>query len=234
VRLWIKAGPLTIRNNGGGTGNVRTLTGLDRVVATNEIVEFAYDGAVWREQNLRLSSAVLMDYTVAGAAVASIDTNAILGGNIPQTYNHLIVYLELRGTDAAVSISAPIQFNGDTGANYDYSGQYVSGGGGTGTLSGGVSATSLTMDQGTIAAAGSTASIASSIRMEIPWYRDTNWKRKALFTVDGMYDQAIGTREFALTGIGHWRNAAALTRIKVTPSASLWAIGSRMMIYGVN
>lgn len=58
VRLWIKAGPLTIRNNGGGAGNIRTLRGVDRQCATNEILTFVYDGALWREQGPGLGRGV--------------------------------------------------------------------------------------------------------------------------------------------------------------------------------
>lgn len=49
ARLWIKGGPLKIRDTGGGTGNLRLLGGADRVVPQNEIVSFVYDGTVWRE-----------------------------------------------------------------------------------------------------------------------------------------------------------------------------------------
>ena len=48
IRLLFQ-GALTVRNNGGGTGNIRTLSGGDRPVKANEIVVFNYDGAVWRE-----------------------------------------------------------------------------------------------------------------------------------------------------------------------------------------
>lgn len=51
LRLWIKGGPLTIANNGGGTGNIRTKSGSDRSCATNEIVCFTYDGTNWREES---------------------------------------------------------------------------------------------------------------------------------------------------------------------------------------
>jgi hypothetical protein len=50
VTLWIKGGPLTIRNNGGGTGNVRTASGLDVLCATNDTISFVYDGTVWRQK----------------------------------------------------------------------------------------------------------------------------------------------------------------------------------------
>lgn len=58
LRLWIKGGPLTIRNNGGGTGNVRTRTGSDRVCIANEIVVLTYDGALWREQGYSVKETV--------------------------------------------------------------------------------------------------------------------------------------------------------------------------------
>jgi hypothetical protein len=48
VRLLCQSA-LTIRNNGGGTGNIRTLAGVDRAVKANEIIAFIYDGTVWRE-----------------------------------------------------------------------------------------------------------------------------------------------------------------------------------------
>lgn len=43
------ASALTIRHNGGGTGNIRTMTRLDRTIAANQVVTFVYDGSVWRE-----------------------------------------------------------------------------------------------------------------------------------------------------------------------------------------
>lgn len=47
-RLMFQAA-LTVRNNGGGTGNIRTLSGGDLGVIPNQIVEFVYDGSSWRE-----------------------------------------------------------------------------------------------------------------------------------------------------------------------------------------
>lgn len=48
VVLWI-TGTLTIRNNGGGTGNIRTATGADKVVSNGMILVFRSDGTVWQE-----------------------------------------------------------------------------------------------------------------------------------------------------------------------------------------
>lgn len=48
IRL-LFANAQTIRNNGGGAGNIRTRSGGDRSVSPNEIVTLNYEGAVWRE-----------------------------------------------------------------------------------------------------------------------------------------------------------------------------------------
>jgi hypothetical protein len=81
VRLWIKGGPLTIRNQGGGAGNIRTAIGLDRVCAPNEIVSFVYDGAVWREQgakgNRELAYATYTA-TLAVSATTEAGANAVV------------------------------------------------------------------------------------------------------------------------------------------------------------
>lgn len=64
IDLYVQS-QLTIRNNGGGTGNIRTLSGGDRVVRAGEVVSFIYDGSVWRERN-----------TIPGAELSYIEFTA--------------------------------------------------------------------------------------------------------------------------------------------------------------
>lgn len=49
--LLIFAAALTMQNNGGGSGNIRTRSGVDRAVAAGEVVTLYYDASalVWRE-----------------------------------------------------------------------------------------------------------------------------------------------------------------------------------------
>jgi hypothetical protein len=52
-------GATTIRNNGGGAGNIRTISGADLAIAVGDVVELVYDGTNWREcarQNVNLPS----------------------------------------------------------------------------------------------------------------------------------------------------------------------------------
>lgn len=62
VRLWFKAA-LTVANNGGGTGNIRTKSGSDLSVTANQIVTFAYDGTYWREEGSAASPNVYAQAT---------------------------------------------------------------------------------------------------------------------------------------------------------------------------
>jgi adhesin HecA-like repeat protein len=61
---------LMIRNNGGGTGNIRTVTGADRPTLAGEVVSFQWDGTVWREAGFRTwtwrkSTAKIVNTTVS-------------------------------------------------------------------------------------------------------------------------------------------------------------------------
>lgn len=85
----------TIRNNGGGTGNIRTKSGSDRAVNANEILTLAFDGTYWREQGSGASG--LTTYTWAtlpithpageGAEVFVADTINGVKGVWPLIYN---------------------------------------------------------------------------------------------------------------------------------------------------
>jgi len=87
VQLLIKGGPLTIQNNGGGTGNIRTNSGADTVYPTNAIVTFVNDGTVWREgvganpgrelDYAQFTGTVSVTGTTEGTAVAVVTGNSI-------------------------------------------------------------------------------------------------------------------------------------------------------------
>ena len=88
VRLWIKGGPLTIQNNGGGAGNIWTAIGKDTTYPTNAVVSFVYDGTVWREAHASLRPGAELDNVQITAPVntgtsqtASTATTAITGNS---------------------------------------------------------------------------------------------------------------------------------------------------------
>src|SRR4051794_29698122 len=57
---------------------------------------------------------VLVASTTLGSTAASVDFPSIAS-----TYGHLRLIIRARGDAAATAVSVGLQFNGDTGANYD-------------------------------------------------------------------------------------------------------------------
>lgn len=75
VRLWIKAGPLAIQNNGGGTGNVRTQSGSDQKYVQNQVVTLVFDGALWREQSTYAMPPYILSPFVGAATTSTLVAN---------------------------------------------------------------------------------------------------------------------------------------------------------------
>lgn len=225
VRLWIKGGPLTIRNNGGGTGNIRTLTGADRAAKTNEVIELAYDGTVWREQSPASAMTLLMDYT-APTAVASIDTNTILGGVIPQGYTSLRIESELRDTGAGNNVNGQLLVNNDATAADYYSQQTV--------LLNGVSTASTAYGTqaffiGDIPGSTAGTQMGSQI-IEIPQY-STALKHNLFIRNVNLGD---GSANSVVRIIYATRNAAdAITRLAWFAPITAFAAGCRVTIWGM-
>lgn len=75
----------TIRNNGGGIGNIRTHSGKDTIVPPNVVVTLVYDGAVWREQGAQpgeeLDFAQVTSATTGITASTEATAVAIVTGN---------------------------------------------------------------------------------------------------------------------------------------------------------
>lgn len=77
--LWF-TGACPLRNNGGGTGNLRLVGGTDRTVSADTILHFRSDGSVWREVGAPgLGSGTLLGARVypSGSQNVSADGTAI-------------------------------------------------------------------------------------------------------------------------------------------------------------
>lgn len=140
VRLMFQAA-LTIRNNGGGAGNIRTIGGADRAVVANEIIPFVYDGALWREVGPQPISKVMYDSGTLVAAAATIDTGVFA----PPAWASTLRVRMVGRSNNAVQQNATFQVNGDVGAVYQYR---LDGGGASAAQAAGAGAvTSITLYQ---------------------------------------------------------------------------------------
>ena len=115
-----------------------------------------------------------------------------------------------------------VQFNGDTGANYDYAWSQDGGG-----LSGGAVANpDLAITAGATAPAGN----AGALWAFIPNYDRTTFNKEIRASASDARGAGIVSSSY-----GHvtWKSTAAITRIKLFPHNGNWIAGSRCMIYGI-
>jgi hypothetical protein len=169
----------------------------------------------------------LLYETTLLAAAATIDT-----GTLRQSYRDMRVELSgLRGSASATEVGFQMRFNGDSGANYDWSRVSNSGS----TLSGteGAAVTFINNHTTTTGVTANTATsgAATGMVIHIPGYAEaTYWKHCTLLTADSMGSGAGNRRP--TFGAGHWRNTAPITSIQFTLSSGNFMAGASVRVYG--
>jgi hypothetical protein len=151
-----------------------------------------------------------------GGAAASIEFTSISG-----SYKTLLVVFQARGDNASSTVTLRVQFNGDTASNYEYE-----------SSEGAVDASADHMRALTnLPAASSGAGRAASGEILIPGYAETAFHQQITSSVGTAY----GTNSLSTERVvGNWRNAAAITSVKLSPSAGNFAAGTMMTLYGLN
>lgn len=166
-----------------------------------------------------LQPTVLIQDVMLDIAASSFDFVAI-----PQTYKHLQLVWQARGTTVAATTACTLLFNGDTGANYDYEVIF----GNVNTPTAALSTADTNLDGFLIPAASATAGSAGAGDASIPYYAGTTFWKQILL-------REVAVKEgLAIFRGGNWRSTAAINRITVTVAAGNFAAGSRMTLYGVN
>ena len=167
----------------------------------------------------------LYDQTL-GADTATIDTGA---GGIAGGYAVLEIFANLRSDNTlGFSVAAFIRVNNDSGTNYDWQRQRAIGT--TNDAASSFGQTGWTID--IPAATGMTAGVVGVVRMVIPNYDNTSWRRTAKWE-DGFNDQNAG-QQYNISRTGGWRSTSAITRLAVVSAGSdKLKAGSRLIIYGL-
>lgn len=159
------------------------------------------------------------------AAQASFDTNVILGGNIPNTYKHLLLKIVSR-TDST-SGTAKLQINGDVGVNYRATSDH------TGGVA--IPAAVAQFDPGVVTGnpwchSGSPGDVASTADIMIFDYAQSTYKKRLQAVVTQYY--AAGNVAVGVVG-GSWNSAAAIVRLVFSLSAGNLT-EARFSLYGFN
>lgn len=171
---------------------------------------------------------VRLAQTILGSDAANVTFSSI-----PATYTNLLLLMTARSAAAVAEDLIFIQFNGDTGANYDYQlfeafGTNVSSGTGSGT-----GQTSIRC--GNVAGASNTrAAQPGSMAMWIYNYTSTTWE-KTTTSENCEFAAGAGFNTPAVTlNSGNWRSTAAITSLLVfLNSAGNFKANSTFTLYGL-
>lgn len=108
VWLYFK-GATTIRNNGGGTGNIRTSLGADMPVAVGDVIMLIYDGTFWRQASRNQGLFTTLGY-VPGIGVGGTVTQ-ITSRATAVTLNKICGAIITNGTSLANGATATFVVN---------------------------------------------------------------------------------------------------------------------------
>lgn len=175
---------------------------------------------------------LLYDYTVTGAAKASIDT--LLDGAFAGLFRTDLTYLEVYmtgRTDEAIFVSdVDIFFNNDT-ASTNYVRDFIASSVGGSPIQGQVTAGSTFT--GVLAGNSAAASVPGLMRLFIPTYSSTAFYKICEFTA-WTVDTAAGLTHYQIgLEAALWTNTAAITRIKIQPNVAGKKLiaGSRLSVW---
>lgn len=170
-------------------------------------------------------SSVFLDHEITGSD-SGIDTNTILGGDIPQTGTHIRLRMQLRATNSG-AVNLSMRFNNDSATNYSWQ-ELNATGGGTPSESQSASGGSSEARVGSCAGSGNSTGRTGWLEIVIFFYRDTTWMRSYV-AHGGRSEDDAGEQHFK-SAAGHWQNQAdAITRIQIIPSAgTTFVVGSRI------
>ena len=159
--------------------------------------------------------------TPLGGSAATITCSSI-----PGTSNNLQLWIQARGDGSGNTQGVNLQFNADSGANYEYIAPGSLGSGTTSAAQTSISACVLT----TVAM---TANFAAACILGVPNYAGTTFN-KQLLDLTGSRLNPTGPVDYEAGTFGNWNSTAAITSITLTPSAGNFIAGSTVILYGLN
>jgi hypothetical protein len=177
------------------------------------------------------------DYeSIASASPSGVNT--VTFSNIPSTYKHLqIRYIgqTARGTYAQDQLG--VQFNGDTGSNYNYFITRASEVSSTAIVnSAAENQTNISFDYGSLGATGGSSLFWGIGVIDILDYTNTN-KFKTTRCVAGTDSNGTVGGVYSTVGLmsGNWENTNAITSITMMnpATAANYNAGTRFWLYGI-
>lgn len=160
--------------------------------------------------------------------VTSGSQASVTFSSISSSYRDLLIIVRGRGTNASTNVQARIQFNGDTGANYQFENTNW-----TSTVGSATQSTGQTFLQmaSQLPGASATANYCGNASMRVFDYRGTTFY-KSIFSEGGAsLGTGASTQQVGLYG-GIWSSTAAITSILVSLNAGNFVDNSVVSLYG--
>lgn len=187
----------------------------DAAVPTEKAVATAISGA-WK----------LISKTTLGSDTASVSFSSIAG-----TYEALMILVEARTARAAASDVLAIQFNSDTGANYDYMRLAARG---NGTLAYDAAAAQSSGRVLNTEGANSRASFFAAGMIYIGGYATSGHERSYIGLPSMVLADRTTTDMYVSMAVGAWRSTAAITAVTLlSGTGSNLKSGSSFALYGI-
>ncbi len=236
------AAGITVSNGNGVAGNptlalANDLAALEALNGTNTVY-YRSAADTWSAVTFGAGASFTggtLSVIATGSAFGLIErysANGTVGtytfSSIPSGYSSIIIRAMGQTSAAVTEANLQVQFNGDTGANYDY--QFITGAGTAASAAASASNTWAFIGgfPGTSAPAGT----AGSCEVVIPRYSDTTFHK--LYNGTGTSKGGtIGSTFRARALTGYWRNTAAISSATVFLSSGNFPTGTVIEIWGV-
>jgi hypothetical protein len=201
-------------------------------IATNDLFEIESAGGnsrkVTGQQIIDLMALSGMPVLIQEVVTSGSQSNVTFAA-IPGTYRNLELKITGRGDTGAVNTKVLLQFNSDTGANYDTDIWILAGGGAAAVTGSGAAQTSIACVY--LAASSAPAGAVGACAVEILDYKGTTFHKSAIS--NGFNKQGAAATDLNVFPAGGlWRSTAAITDIKVFLSAGNFVDGSVVSLHG--
>ena len=154
--------------------------------------------------------------------------NSVTFSSIPVTFKDLQVRVRGAGAASATFVNIGIQFNGDTGSNYDTQEAVIN----NLTNTGGPSIAQTSVLAGYLPAASGVMSLGGGGEINIYDYNGTTYF-KEVTAVKGIRLSGVAGGFYAGSVWGSWRNTAAITSVTVVLSSGNGTATTTASLYGI-
>ena len=166
---------------------------------------------------------------IAQQVVSGSSTTAVTFSSIPGTYTSLRIVANGRVSDSNTNEAILVEFNADTGNNYDWSFTF----GGFSALTASTAVADSQIRAGILTGATAPANYAGTMTLDIPGYAGTTFYKTTSSQSSWNLDTNAGHLN-ASSHAGQWHSTAAITQIVLTDQGGgHYLAGTTFTLYGV-